>query len=161
MKDGDNSVLGAIHGASPDVRLMVGMKALLAQSKKGLMHYTEGPRRMTIVRKRLIPPFGRAVIYEDCSSSVTGLYYMAGLHDPNNLHFSGYGYTGTLCQNGRKVILGKPKVGDLVFYGSGPPWSHVAIVCAPAEVWSHGSEGGPYLVPIDYRSDRGQVRRYF
>jgi len=90
---------------------------------------------------------------------------MAGLHDPNELRFNGSGYTGTLCQHGHAV--GPPyQVGDLVFYG-GPPYHHVTIVYQllqqgrTAEVWSHGHEGGPVLVPIDYRSDRREVRRYF
>ena len=89
---------------------------------------------------------------------------MAGLHDPNNLHFSGWGWTGTLCQHGLPVISGAPRVGDLVFYGSNRPWNHVAVVYDaeyPVRVWSHGHEGGPVIAGIDYRSDRGETRRYF
>ena len=161
--DGNDSVLGAIHGATPQVRLKIGMDALVKQRQKGLMHYTQTAARMTIVRKHLIPPFGTKVIWEDCSSAVTGLYFMAGLHDPNDLHYSGYGYTGTLGVHGKKVYTAK-RVGDLVFYGVNP-WHHVACVYSVGEggtkVWSHGHEGGPVILPIDYRSDRDQVRRYF
>lgn len=164
MKDGNDSIHGSIHGATPEGRLRKGMDALLAHRQKGKVHYTQGARRMTIVRRKLIPPFGTAVIYEDCSSAVTGLYYMAGLRDPNELHYSGWGYTGTLCQHGWKV-RGSTQVGDLVFYGyGGPPWHHVAIVYSLAEgvrVWSHGHEGAPEILPINYRSDTRQVRRYF
>ena len=162
MPDGNDSVHGAIHGASAAERLKIGMDALIAHSRKGRMHYTQDSRRMTIVRLHLLPPFGTRVIYEDCSSSVTGLYRMAGLHDPNELHFSGFGYTGTLCENG-KVMHAQPEVGDLVFYGPGKPWHHVAIIYSlhPTMVWSHGHEGAPVVAPIDYRSDRGQIRRYF
>lgn len=160
MKDGNDAIHGAIHGKTPAERLKKGMDALIAHRLKGLVHYTQSSKRMTIVRKRLIPPFGKTVIYEDCSSAATGLYYMAGLHDPNELHFNGTGYTGTLCQNGRRVRSGGPKLGDLVFYGS-PPYSHVAVYYGDGMVWSHGHEGGPVLVPIDYRSDRGEIRRYF
>lgn len=163
MKDGNDSVHGAIHGATPAARLKLGMDALIAQRVKGLVHYTQDARRMTIVRKHLVPPFGKTVIYEDCSSAVTGLYFMAGLHDPNDLHYSGYGYTGTLAEHGKKV-WGAPKVGDLVFYGPGKPWHHVACVYSVTngvKVFSHGHEGGPLIVALDYRSDRGEVRRFF
>lgn len=163
--DGNDAIHGAIHGHTPAGRLKKGMDALLVHRQQGKVHYTQSSRRMTIVRKRLIPPFGATVIYEDCSSAVTGLYFMAGLHDPNDLHYSGYGYTGTLCQNGKKIVSAA-RVGDLVFYGSGgPPWKHVAIVYSLADgqvkVWSHGHEGGPEILPINYRSDTRQVRRYF
>ena len=166
MKDHDDSIQGSIHGATPQIRLVKGMNALLEHRERGLVHYTQSARRMTIVRKKLIPPFGKTVIYEDCSSAATGLYWMAGLHDPNDMHYNGFGYTGTLCLNGRKLRpWEKPRVGDLVFYGSsGPPWTHVAVVYsagkAGVRVFSHGHEGDPTIRPIDYRGDRGQIRRY-
>jgi len=159
-QDHDDAIHSAIHGKTPSARLKIGMDALLAHRAKGRVHYTQGTRRMMIVRDKLIPPFGTKVIYEDCSSAVTGLYRMAGLHDPNDLHFNGTGYTGTLCLQGKKTSA-PFRVGDLVFYGDGAPFSHVAIIYAAGKVWSHGHEGGPVLVPIDYRSDRKQVRRYF
>ena len=160
MADGNDSVHGSIHAPSPQARLKIGEDALIAHRKRGLVHYTQTTKRMTIVRLKLIPPFGNRVIYEDCSSAVTGLYRMAGLHDPNNLQFAGIGYTGTLCLHGRKVNV--PKLGDLVFYG-GLPYHHVAIVYSlnPTKVWSHGHEGGPVIEALDYRSDRRQLRRYF
>jgi len=71
MNDGNDSVHGAIHGPSPEIRLKKGMDALLAHRARGLVHYTQGIRRMTIVRLHLVPPFGKKVIYEDCSSAVT------------------------------------------------------------------------------------------
>ena len=158
-KDGNDAIHGAIYGKTPAERLLKGMDALIDHRRKGLVHYTQSAKRMTIVRKRLIPPFGKNVIYEDCSSAVTGLYYMAGLHDPNELHFNGTGYTGTLCLHGKRVRT--PRRGDLVFYGPARPWNHVAIYYGLDGVWSHGHEGGPVLVPINYRSDRGEIRRYF
>jgi hypothetical protein len=159
-KDGNDAVHGSIQGATPAERLKKGMDALIRQRVKGKCHYTQSTKRMTIVRNRLIPPFGSRVIYEDCSSSVTGLYYMAGLHDPNDVHFNGTGWTGTLCLQGREVD--KPyEVGDLVFYGSGNPFTHVAMIISPGKVWTWGHEGGPVISLIDYRSDRKEVRRYF
>jgi hypothetical protein len=66
--------------------------------------------------------------------------------------------TGTLCQHGHAVA--SPQPGDLVFYGSGAPWHHVAVYVGGGRVVSHGSEGGPFLEAMDYRGDRGQIRRY-
>lgn len=142
------------------------MDALIEHRKKGLVHYTQDARRMTIVRNHLLPPFGSKVIYEDCSSAVTGLYRMAGLHDPNELKFSGFGYTGTLVQHGRKLrSWEKPQVGDLVFYGGVDVPHHVTCVYGVGKqggvvVWSHGHEGGPLIALMDYRPDRTSIRRY-
>ena len=161
MKDRVDKAESAIHGKTPAIRLKKGMDALIAYRIKGRVHYTQSARRMTIVRYHMIPPFTR-VIYEDCSSAVTGLYWMAGLHDPNERHFNGDGFTGTLCENGHRR-LGAPQIGDLVFYGHGKPWEHVACVYAlnPTRVWSMGHEGGPVIEALDYRADRGEIRRYF
>ena len=44
--------------------------------------------------------------------------------------------------------------GDLIFYG--PSWgstSHVTINVGGGMCVSHGSEGGPYYTPYDYRTD--------
>lgn len=88
--------------------------------------------RMQIVRQRLrLPPLLR-FIFEDCSSSVTGLYWLAGLPDPNGRGYDGYGYTGTLASHGRVVWrLGQPlsqlRPGDLIFYGGGFPHHHVTM----------------------------------
>jgi hypothetical protein len=123
------------------------------------VHYSQS-NRMNIVRERLKPPFDGVEIYEDCSSSVTGCYFVAGAPDPNGLGYDGQGYTGTLCQHGAVVSLASAKPGDLVLYGHGAPWEHVAMYLGGGKVWSHGSEGGPYVCPVDYRGDRGEIRTY-
>ena len=54
------------------------------------------------------------------------------------------------------------KIGDLIFYGDqggGVP-KHVAISLGGRRALSHGSEAGPLIVDIDYRSDRRMTRRY-
>ena len=96
----------------------------------------------------------------DCSEFATLCYKRAGASDPNGGLFSGYGYTGTLGQRGRYVALSQAKIGDLVFYGNGFPWHHVAVYAGFGRVVSHGSDGGPYLCSIDYRGDRGAIRAY-
>ena len=136
------------------------------QVATGHVHYTQTAARMTIVRGKLHPDDYQngIVIWEDCSSSVTGYYWQAGLPDPNGRAYDGQGYTGTLCLHGVEVPTALP--GDLIFYGRGRPWHHVAIAVGD-DPWkvtdrcvTHGHEGGPFLSLIDYRSDRGQIRSY-
>lgn len=69
------------------------------------------------------------------------------------------GYTGTLLTHGERV-WGPLLVGDPVIYGRGFPGHHVAIYVGNGRVISHGSEAGPLLLPVHYRSDVMQVRRY-
>ena len=96
----------------------------------------------------------------DCSEFATLCYKRAGASDPNGMLFNGYGYTGTLGQRGRQVALSQAKIGDLVFYGHGYPWHHVAVYAGFGRVVSHGSNSGPNLCHIDYRGDRGMIRSY-
>jgi hypothetical protein len=126
------------------------------------VHYTESAARMTIVRAHLHPPI-YGDIWEDCSSFATGCYYIAGAPNPNG--YPDYNpadtmYTGTLGEHGRVVSLSEAQPGDLVLYGWGHPWKHVAIYIGKGLVISHGREAGPVDVPIDYRSDRGEIRSY-
>ena len=130
------------------------------------VHYTQGSARMTIVRRHYhVKDYSRRpIIYEDCSSAVTGYFWQVGLPDPNDLNYSGYGYTGTLCRHG--TVVASPLPGDLIFYGRNPPWSHVAIAVgddpfSPTDrCVSHGHEGGPFLTSVRYRGDLGQIRSY-
>jgi cell wall-associated NlpC family hydrolase len=117
---------------------------------------------MMIVRYRIKDLAGwirrRGYLYEDCSSLATGCYFIAGLLDPNNLHYNGQGYTGTLAVHGKWVSV--PEPGDLVLYGWGFPYHHVAIYVGGGRVVSHGSESGPLLLYTRYRSDLAMFRRY-
>jgi hypothetical protein len=91
-------------------------------------------------------------IVTDCSGFVTLVYKAAGAPDPNNRGYDGFGYTGTLASNGRRT--NDPQPGDLVFYGSGPPWSHVAVYIGAGEVIGFGSDPISRH-PARYRSDFG------
>lgn len=123
------------------------------------VHYTQSGARMDIVRhKRRIPVTGD--VYEDCSSFATACYWLAGCPDPNGSFYNGMGWTGTLGVHGRIVTASQAQPGDLVLYGPGHPWEHVAIYIGGGKVISHGSEGGPMELPVDYRRDRGQIRSY-
>lgn len=145
------------------IRRKIVAACLLGHAKRGLIHYTQTAKRMQGVRERIRPP--RVPAFEDCSSFSTWVYWVAGGPDPNGRGYDGQGWTGTLCQAGRAVSLAEAKPGDLVFYGRGAPWGHVAILVTVGGarrpmVVSHGSEGGPYLLELDYRADRGQIRAY-
>lgn len=123
------------------------------------MHYTQTGLRMWIVRNMRKPPFQSVDIYEDCSSSSTGLFWIGGAPDPNGLKFNGQGYTGTLCEHGKQVSsMGACR---LAFYGSGPPYHHVTFGLGGNRTWSHGWEGGPNIYDTPrYRSDLHEIREY-
>jgi cell wall-associated NlpC family hydrolase len=113
------------------------------------IHYTQSSLRMQGVRNRIMPPgYPR---YEDCSSFATWCYWVAGARDPNGLGYNGYGFTGTLASQGKRVWASSMKPGDLVFYGSSPH-NHVTIYVGNGRCVSHGSEIGPLLLPYNYRT---------
>jgi peptidoglycan hydrolase-like protein with peptidoglycan-binding domain len=130
--------------------------AFVGYNNKDALHYTQDARRMEGVRQGVRPP--RHPAWEDCSSFATWCYWAAGAPDPNGLEYNGFGYTGTQVQHGKAT--NDPRPGDLVFYGGGAVPSHVAVYVGNGKVVSHGSEPGPYLLTIDYRTDRSQVRSY-
>jgi hypothetical protein len=145
-----------------EIRARILSSAAVLYNRRSHVHYTMGWARMQIVRQRMDARDLATVahIYEDCSSSITGLYFVAGGPDPNHLDFNGQGFTGTMCAHGRSVPLVAAKPCAAVFYGNGPPWKHVALYLGGGRVWSFGSEAGPYILPIDYRGDRGDIREY-
>lgn len=148
--------------AAPTGKSAVVYQAMIAYNNRYKVHYTQGGSRMMIVRYRikdLVAWFrGHSYLYEDCSSISTGYYYIAGLPDPNGLHYNGQGYTGTLAVHGRWVSV--PEPGDLALYGWGFPYHHVAVYVGGGRVVSHGSEIGPLLVSARYRGDLAMFRRY-
>lgn len=145
-------------------RSMVEQACHLMLRHPAAVHYTQDwQARWEAIREGLLAWKGQYPKHSDCSSSATWILYQAyhhfGLADRLNGTKWQSGYTGTLSQHG-KTIHGTPKVGDLVFYGSGWPYEHVAVSLGGRLVFSHGSEGGPYLLDIDYRPDRRLVKRY-
>lgn len=99
-----------------------------------------------------------AAMRTDCSSYATLCYKAAGAPDPNGFGYNGYGYTGTLEQHGDRVA--EPAPGDLAFYGRGTISGHVAICIGDGLVASFGSEPGPRILPLRYRSDLREMRTY-
>lgn len=121
--------------------------AIFGYNNRSSIHYTQGPSRMYGVKHNTRPP--SIPYWEDCSSFSTWCYWGAKVRDPNGLGYNGYGYTGTLSQNGRKTYT--PVKGDLAFYGYSWPYSHVVIYIGNGKCVSHGSEIGPVLIPVNYR----------
>lgn len=166
---GINLLLGMMSTPMEKSQQTLVAAAMALYNIRSRVHYTQGPSRMWIVKNHVKTAAGVSkawAVYEDCSSSATGLYYIAGVPDPNQFRFNGLGYTGTLSVCGRRWTRAtKPPIGALAFYGRAYPWTHVSVIInrpatGSSRVFSHGSEAGPYLLDVDYRSDHRQTREY-
>jgi hypothetical protein len=133
--------------ATSGVRQRIVAAALFGARNRGKIHYTQSSLRMYGVRNKIRIP--RVTPYEDCSSFATWCYWHAGAPDPNGFRYNGWGYTGTQARNGKRVST--PKPGDLIFYGSGPPYGHVTVYIGDGKCVSHGSEAGPIVLNYRYR----------
>lgn len=145
----------------------LGLKAAqLGLARAPSLHYTQGAKRWDGIARRLKAWKGQCPSYADCSAFATWVLWNAldhfHLKDIVNGASWQAGYTGTLLTHGREVKRGwfkKPL--DLVIYGQpGSNGEHVAVYVGGGKVISHGSEGGPYLLPWNYRPDVQSVRRY-
>jgi peptidoglycan hydrolase-like protein with peptidoglycan-binding domain len=142
----------------PPKRDAIVQAVMLGYQHRYNIHYTQGSLRMQGVTRHLRPP--NYPNYADCSSFATWAYWVAGAADPNGLGYNGYGYTGTLINHGRRISRSQLQPGDLVFYGHNYIPSHVAIYVGGGRIVSHGSESGPLLLPVGYRSDIHSYRSY-
>jgi hypothetical protein len=142
-------------------------KALLRNP--GAVHYTQGSDRFSGITQNKSPhvPSRLFPFHGDCSSTYTwamwrALHKLFGIGDRVNGQHWRAGFTGTIAQHGRLVSgrRGTRKVADAVLYGPAPNFEHVTGMFGPGVVFSHGSEAGPFLLKIDYRPDRAQVRRF-
>lgn len=141
-----------------------------ALARKAGMNYTQGPRRWQGISEHLVPWGSRPnrPAYADCSSSSTWVLWAVLAHHfglkPDIVNGQSWkaGYTGTMISRGVRV---KHRVnwrrGDLIFYGD--PFGrtgHVVVYLGRGRVFSFGSQGGPYELPWNYRSDFHSCRRY-
>lgn len=154
-------------------------KLLLQQANtlvthKDEIHYSQRADRQTGVRHKLTITKGQFPRTCDCSSTTWWMLWDA-IHRTYNVRDlvagtshpewnpDGLVFTGSMYKHGKAVLHDKNlKVGDLIFYGDqggGVP-EHVAMYIGGGMVFSHGSEGGPYILHIDYRDDRRMSRRY-
>ncbi len=147
--------------------------ALLGVAHAPAIHYTQGPRRWDGIRLHKRSYKKQYPEYADCSSFGTWAYWdgllaeiRKGLGDiVNDLGWKA-GWTGSMLDaaNGKVIARGvtaarrvKLLKADLVIYDG-----HVAIVVDPKRrlVVSHGSEAGPMLIRLDYRTDIVAVKRF-
>lgn len=132
------------------------------------MHYTQNSvGRWEGIHLHLVARNGHFPNHADCSGFATwcvwnGLFVPFGVRDTVSNSSWNYGYTGSMVNHGKRVrSFHSILPGDLAFYGN-PVGStgHVAVCVGGGLVISFGSEPGPFLLPIKYRSDFGQIRRY-
>jgi hypothetical protein len=150
-------------GHSPDkdpevkIRAAIIANALYLYNHRNLVHYRQSRPIDGHKDKHKLP------LYTDCSGAATDVYEWGGGPDPNGLNFNGAGYTGTIARHGKYVPLSEAGQADTVLYGQKWPYEHVVLLLQKGsrKVWSHGSEGGPYILDIDYRSDRVEIRDHF
>jgi hypothetical protein len=161
--------MSSVSGLSPIHRVrardLAVSAALLTIRKAPEIHYTQGGLRWQGIDKELKAWKGQYPLYADCSSAATWWLWQGldhfGVRDVVNGQDWNWGYTGTMLRCGRRVEhQANWRRGDLFIYGQGWPGAHVAMYLGGGKVASHGSEGGPYLLPWNYRSDLLSVRRY-
>lgn len=123
-------------------------------SKRSQINYSQA-RPFTLLKPPQVPRRW------DCSAFVTACHYAGGASDPNNMRYSGYGYTGSLMAGGTRCDLKDLQIGDAILYGfttkarPGFPKNsptHVALYVGDGMVLSHGSYPMKYL-DYEYRSD--------
>jgi hypothetical protein len=158
------SGLSARHRAR--ARQLVVRGAALLLANPAAVHYTQGAERWEGIARQLLIARGQYPEHGDCSSTATWLLWNAlgrayGVRDVvNGAHWRA-GYTGTMLEHGKLVHHeGNVQVGDLAIYGRGFPGEHVAVCLGGGVVFSHGSEAGPFKLPLHYRPDLMAIRRY-
>lgn len=152
-------------------RLAAADAAWLAYNHRSRVHYTQGARRWEGIKDTRYSAKDQYPNYADCSAFATwciwnGLYVLYKKKDVVNAAAWKAGYTGTMIEHGKPIRYVKNVLtGDCVIYGSSRTnTKHTAIVVSKRNgvpmVISHGSEGGPYFLPYNYRSDIVAIRRY-
>jgi hypothetical protein len=168
-----NRVSGLSDDHAAHARSLIVLQARTMVAHKGEIHYTQKYPRQEGLRNHLTITKGQFPKHADCSSTAYWMLWDAihrnyGVRDlvchvdwnPNGLI-----YTGSQYKHGKRVVHDSNlKIGDLIFYGDqggGIP-EHVAVYVGGGKVFSNGSEGGPYILDIDYRGDRRRdcMRRF-
>jgi hypothetical protein len=158
------SGLSAEHRAHARRVVAAGAELLLRHPRE--VHYTQGGGRWEGIADRLLIARGQYPHHGDCSSTATWLLWNAlahlyGVRDVVNGTSWRAGFTGTMLTHGKPVRHeANVKVGDLAIYGRGAPGEHVAVCLGGGVVFSHGSEAGPFKLPLHYRRDLLEIRRY-
>lgn len=161
------SGLSAPHRAH--ARNLAAHAALLGLRHAPAIHYTQQSARWDGIRLHLKAYRGEYPRNADCSAYVTWCLWNGldhyGVRDVVNAADWLGGYTGTMLDHGKPVAhLENVLRGDAVLYGHSKTGDHTAIIVGVRAgipmVVSHGSEGGPYYLPYNYRPDIISLRRY-
>lgn len=140
--------------------------AFLALRHAPTVHYTQGAKRWQGIDNELKAYRGDFPHFADCSAFCTWCLWNGLDHydvrDTVNGERWQAGWTGTMVAHGKAVVHDSNILrGDCAHYGDPTGRSgHVALCIGGGKVVSFGSEAGPFLLPIRYRSDFKQVRRY-
>lgn len=140
--------------------------AMEGYKHRGQMLYTEGGARWSGIDDHRLAYKGEFPRAADCSAYVTwclwnGFEHFHIHHDfVNGANFK-EGYTGTMVEHGTPVNRNHLLPADALFYGgSRSVPAHTVIYVGKGRVISHGSPGGPHLLPIDFGMPFNQARRY-
>lgn len=91
-------------------------------------------------------------ITTDCSGAFTCIYYTAGAPDPNDLNYSGQGFTGTLLNGGEAIGFAELECGDGIVCSEGDKTVHVYMVYKgkglACTLFSHGEEKAPETLTL-------------
>jgi hypothetical protein len=128
--------------------------------------YVEHKHKVFYEEVRPFPLGAHLPQWNDCSATFTNIYYLAGLVDPNGLHFDGYGNTASLAEHGQQIRAPHIRVGDaVIYYEDGfSPWDsqHVAMIVDSNQedplTMSHGWSAEPAFVRV---SQDGRPHRFF
>lgn len=138
--------------------------AWLGLTHRHLMHYSQGSRRWNGIRFHMRASQGKFPHYLDCSAFVEWCIWCGLSHFKIKDLVSGLrwhsSYTVPMMHHGLPVHEGHLIRADVVFYGRNGYPEHAAIYVGGGKVISQGSEGGPYFLPVHYRSDVLAFRRY-
>jgi len=105
---------------------------------------------------------GGGRITMDCSESITLMFRLAGLRDPNGLEYDGEGWTGTMLTHlPHFTDWNEVHEGTLIVFGD-YPGNHVVMVTTPNKgnplVYSHGSHARSAIWSLsqerEYQGDR-------
>lgn len=162
-----SSVSGLSEAHRNQAKARAVQAAVLGLHNASRLHYTQTSARWRGIDAHKVAAKGQYPTQADCSSFVTwciwnGLYVPFGCRDTVNGAGWDFGWTGSMIHHGKRVVHRENvQGGDAALYGDPTGRTgHTALCVGGGKVISFGSESGPYLLPIDYRSDLVEIRRY-
>lgn len=142
-----------IHASNATKRQAIVYAALWGYYQRASMNYLQHRPMVDMAPPPNVP--GNL----DCSQFATWCYQSAHAPNPNGTgHYDGSGSTYVMKNFGSAISAAQLRLGDLVFYRSP---AHVAVYIGNGYVCEMGSDPGPLIQPIRYRTDFDGMRTYF